>query len=72
MLTIDGWMNVTSDDGEKFCQDGGCKDHTLAVLACIHDVKRDIRFGSQASLQDLNTTIVHGCSYGRLLLYDPE
>ncbi|XP_031375126.1 uncharacterized protein LOC116189555 [Punica granatum] len=63
-LTIEGWMNVTSEDGEAFCKEGGCKDQTLAVLDCINDVKRDAWFGSGAVVQDLVFTINHGCTYG--------
>ncbi|OMO89963.1 hypothetical protein COLO4_19482 [Corchorus olitorius] len=63
-LTEKGWLNVTGPDGAGFCKPGGCKDHTEAVLTCIHEVKRDYMFQNKATLWDLNFTIHDGCTFG--------
>ncbi|XP_021297252.1 uncharacterized protein LOC110426358 [Herrania umbratica] len=63
-LTEAGWMNVTTADTEEFCKPGGCGEHTMAVLTCIHLVKRDYKFANKATVQDLNFTITQGCDSG--------
>ncbi|KAL0297997.1 UNVERIFIED_CONTAM: hypothetical protein Sangu_3167000 [Sesamum angustifolium] len=63
-LTDSGWLNVSHDDGVGFCAEGGCAEHTRAVLLCIHHVKRDYSFTNHASVKDLNDTINNGCAQG--------
>ncbi|XVF41250.1 hypothetical protein PTKIN_Ptkin01aG0265500 [Pterospermum kingtungense] len=63
-LTEAGWMNVSMTDKDEFCKSGGCGEHTQAVLTCIHEVKRDYKFISRATVQDINYTITYGCNSG--------
>ncbi|EOY20198.1 Uncharacterized protein TCM_045574 [Theobroma cacao] len=64
ILTEAGWMNITTADTDEFCKPGGCGEHTMAVLTCIHLVKRDYKFANKATVQDLIVTITQGCDYG--------
>ncbi|XP_057772716.1 uncharacterized protein LOC130992186 [Salvia miltiorrhiza] len=63
-LTSTGWLNVTAAAGPKFCEAGGCADHTRAVLLCLKHVKRDYWFANRATVQDLYDTIDDGCKNG--------
>lgn len=57
-----GWLNVSHGDGPKFCEAGGCGDHTRVVLLCLYEVKKDYKFANNATIQDLNDTINSGCN----------
>ncbi|KAM3234167.1 hypothetical protein P3L10_019526 [Capsicum annuum] len=61
-LTMSGWLNVTYDEGKKFCEEGGCADHTKGVLDCIHHVKRDFWFANKATIKHIYKTIHVGCN----------
>ncbi|MCD9641521.1 hypothetical protein HAX54_027734 [Datura stramonium] len=61
-LTMSGWLNVTHEEGKKFCGKGGCADHTKRVLDCIHHVKRDFWFANKATIKHIYDTIDIGCN----------
>lgn len=61
-LDMSGWLNVTNEDKAVFCEEGGCADHTRAVLDCINHVKRDFWFANKATVNDLNNYIHNGCT----------
>ncbi|KAL7081895.1 hypothetical protein ACP275_14G067100 [Erythranthe tilingii] len=61
-LTHSGWLNVTHTDGPTFCEDGGCAEHTRAVLLCLYHVKIDYYFANFATIKDLSDTINNGCT----------
>lgn len=63
-LTKTGWLNVTAAEGPDFCKEGGCADHTKAVLHCLVHVKRDYWFANNATVQDLYDTLTDGCTNG--------
>ncbi|KAE8039431.1 hypothetical protein FH972_011842 [Carpinus fangiana] len=42
VLKDKGVVNVLANEVEGYCKPEGCRDHTLAVLKCIYDVKRDL------------------------------
>ncbi|KAG6411904.1 hypothetical protein SASPL_124557 [Salvia splendens] len=63
-LTYKGWLNVTAEEGPRFCEAGGCADHTRSVLLCLKHVKRDYWFANAATVQDLYDTIDEGCKNG--------
>ena len=44
----------------KSCKPEGCRYHTLAVLKCIYDMKRDFWFANNATVKVLNETIING------------
>ncbi|XP_075090120.1 uncharacterized protein LOC142171514 [Nicotiana tabacum] len=60
-LTLSGWLNVKKEEGKKFCEKGGCAEHTKGVLDCIHHVKRDFWFANKATVQHIYNTIDIGC-----------
>ncbi|CAN4102149.1 unnamed protein product [Withania somnifera] len=61
-LTMSGWLNVTYDEGKKFCVEGDCADHTKGVLNCIRHVKPDFWFANKATVKDIYDTIHVGCN----------
>jgi hypothetical protein len=60
-LTDKGVVDVSPDDVVTYCQAGGCGEHTLAVIKCIHEVKRDFWFANKLKIMDLNDIITNGC-----------
>jgi hypothetical protein len=62
VLKDKGVVNVLANEVEDCCKPEGCRDHTLAVLKCIYDVKRDFWFANNATVKVLNETIISGCA----------
>ncbi|KAL5991347.1 hypothetical protein ACLOJK_012254 [Asimina triloba] len=63
-LTEAGWVNVTQSDTEGYCRSAdGCADPTRDVLLCVSLVHRTYKFRNRATVNDINTTINHGCTY---------
>ncbi|KVH94126.1 uncharacterized protein LOC112518004 [Cynara cardunculus var. scolymus] len=62
-LKIDGWLNISASETLAFC-DGGCAQHTQAVLKCVWYVKDDFKFENKATIKNLNDTIISGCAQG--------
>ncbi|GMY10420.1 hypothetical protein FCV25MIE_05659 [Fagus crenata] len=66
-LTDKGVVDVSPDDVVTYCQTGGCGEHTLAVIKCIHEVKRDFWFANKLKIMDLNDIIINGCRDSKAL-----
>jgi hypothetical protein len=62
VLSDRGLVDVPLNEVEEYCKPEGCRDHTLAVLKCIYDVKPDFWFANKATVKVLNETITNGCS----------
>ncbi|MED6217177.1 hypothetical protein PIB30_015295 [Stylosanthes scabra] len=61
-LTFSGKLYVSQDEIGNYC-DGGCKDHTLALLKCAHEVKRKgFLFENGASLLYVYNKIDAACN----------
>ncbi|KHN30611.1 hypothetical protein glysoja_039792 [Glycine soja] len=53
--------NVSASDISDFCNNG-CKSHTLDVLSCIQDVKRDFYFGTKQNVSFVKDAIINACA----------
>ncbi|KAI3678588.1 hypothetical protein L6452_37887 [Arctium lappa] len=62
-LRGDGWLNTSASETLAFC-DGGCAQHTQAVLNCVWYVDKDYKFENKATIKNINDTIIIGCAQG--------
>ncbi|TKY56611.1 hypothetical protein E2542_SST21056 [Spatholobus suberectus] len=60
-LALDGVLNVKDSEIKDFCN-GGCYYHTLAVLSCIEDVKRDFYFGTKQPVSFVENATKNACA----------
>ncbi|XP_057442122.1 uncharacterized protein LOC130733859 [Lotus japonicus] len=60
-LSLAGYLNVSNTEINNFCQKG-CYDHTLLVLKCIQDVKRDFIFATKANVSVVKNMTVKACA----------
>ncbi|MED6121485.1 hypothetical protein PIB30_030672 [Stylosanthes scabra] len=61
-LNFSGTLYVSKGEIDNYCN-GGCKDHTLALLKCAHEVKRKgFLFQNGASLLYVFNKIEYACT----------
>ncbi|KAH1214269.1 Trans-cinnamate 4-monooxygenase [Glycine max] len=61
IIKLDGVLDVSASDISNFCNNG-CKSHTLDVLSCIQDVKRDFYFGTKQNVSFVRDAIINACA----------
>ncbi|KAG4382994.1 hypothetical protein GLYMA_14G205400v4 [Glycine max] len=61
IMKLDGVLDVSASDISDFCNNG-CKSHTLDVLSCIQDVKRDFYFGTKQNVSFVKDAIINACA----------
>lgn len=60
---MSGELSVSKEEtSSDYCQKGGCGEHNLAVLKCIHYVKRDFWFANKAHVEVLQEAIANACN----------
>ncbi|KAI4306296.1 hypothetical protein L6164_029582 [Bauhinia variegata] len=60
-LTLEGWVNVLDSDIQDYCW-SGCFQHTMDVLQCVRDVKKDFKFKNKAHIDQVWKTIHDACN----------
>ncbi|KAK8683693.1 hypothetical protein V6N13_039745 [Hibiscus sabdariffa] len=62
LLTLAGKVEVNTSQLKDYCVDGGCANHTMGVLQCIHAVKRTFQFANKAKPIPMYYAIGDACN----------
>lgn len=54
-------------DTEVYCREGGCAQHTMEALTCIHLVKRDYKFADKTTVQQVKNKIIQKCGFPSIM-----
>lgn len=60
-LSLNFTVEVSQEEIDTYCKNG-CLEHTLGVLDCVHEVKRDFWFANDFDTWTLRSFLIGRCA----------